>query len=145
MYGLFFSQAGRIGLEISLSVPVCSDRRPTVPSSPIFAFYSPEQPCVSFLRTVCFDWRPTVVSSSIFSLNRPNWSWDLSLYACLLLLATMWEAVSLTSVLFTLRPLSCLFFPFFLSSAILFVFLSDSDSFFACDFFDILSFSAVCL
>lgn len=57
MYGLFFSQAGRIGLEISLSVPVCSDRRPTVPSSPIFAFYSPEQPCVSFLRTVCSDWR----------------------------------------------------------------------------------------
>ena len=112
MYGLFFSQAGRIGLEISLSVPVCSDRRPTVPSSPIFAFYSPEQSCVSFLRTVCSDWRPTVVSSSIFSLNRPNWSWDLSLYACLLLLATMWEAVNLTSVLFTLRPLSCLFFPF---------------------------------
>lgn len=74
MYGLFFSQAGRIGLEISLSVPVCSDRCPTVPSSPIFALYSPEQPCVSFLRTVCSDWRPTVVSSSIFSLNRPNWS-----------------------------------------------------------------------
>lgn len=74
MYGLFFSQAGRIGLEISLSVPVCSDRRPTVPSSPIFAFYSPEQPCVSSLRAVCSDWRPTVVSSSIFSLNRPNWS-----------------------------------------------------------------------
>jgi hypothetical protein len=57
----------------------------------------------------------------------------------------MWEAVSLIAVLFTLRPLSCLFFPFCLSSTILFVFLSDSDSFFAFDFFDILFYSAVCL